>query len=332
MMKSDAKPTLYAIDGATAAPSVALEADTDGQARREAEPGSKKQQRARKAKIYAPLADPAVEDLVRIGDEDRWLASRFAPKPLRQQLTALYALNVELVSVAEKVREPRLGEIRLQWWRDRVEAILTGGPTPDHPVTRALAELRAQVELPLDLFDAMLTARVCDLNHAPFETWADVDSYIEAVHGGLMRLAVLICQPGVTLASAQVSAIQAAARAWGYVDLARSLPLWTARQRTFFPRLSRASAMPGLDPTEIDDASLAMAAHATLDRAIGAQKSFERFVSAIDKQWFPAIGYVALTSLYMREQSKRELGHIRKPVSLLQRQFKLVAAAASGRF
>jgi phytoene/squalene synthetase len=195
---------------------------------------------------------------------------------------------------------------------------------------RALAELRAQADLPLDVFDMMLTARVSDLSRAPFESWTDVDNYVDATDGGLMRVAAMLCQPGVPISPQRGSALQAAARAWGYVTMLRNMTAWTAQQRTFFPRALRANIGMGADPVEIDDAGLAVAAHAMLDRTNGAQKNVERFASALGKELFPAIGYAALTPLYMREQSQRELGQVRKPVTLLQRQLKLVSAAAVG--
>ncbi|MEJ0024226.1 MAG: squalene/phytoene synthase family protein [Alphaproteobacteria bacterium] len=334
-MKGDTKSRLYAVEGATAVPEVAPEQQlpdaADAAAGVADAPGDPLPDvRGRKAKTYGPLADPALEEMVRRYDEDRWLASRFAPKALRQQLIALYAFNVEVASVSEKVSEPRLGEIRLQWWRDTVDTIFHGGPTPDHPVMRALADLRAQAELPLDIFDVMLTARVSDLSRAPFDNWSDVDNYIDATDGGLMRMAAMLCQPTVPISPQRGAALQAAARAWGYVNLLRSMTSWTAQQRTFFPRALRASIGLGADPAEIDDAGIAIAAHATLDRANGAQKNLERFATALGKELFPAVGYAALTPLYVREQSQRELGQIRKPVSLLQRQLRLVGAAAKG--
>ncbi len=283
-------------------------------------------------KVFGPLAEPALERIVRRQDEDRWLASRFAPKALRQRLTALYAFNLEVARVADKVSEPHLGEIRLQWWRDAVESTFAGGVTPAHPVMKALAELRNQVALPLEPFDALLTARVCDLSHAPFETWADVDAYIDATDGGMMRLATLICQPAQEISKQRAAALHAAARAWGYMRLLRDLPQWTAQQRTFFPRALRANISFGAEAAEMENGGLAIAAHAMLDRAAGAQKNFGRFASALDKELFPAIGYIKLTPLYMREQSRIELGQVGKRITLLQRQLRLVMSAASSRF
>lgn len=335
---SETKPLLLAEqERATSVPEVASEEGQRAEVRVDPEPEAAPleplpQATARKARTCTPLTDPALDEMVRKGDEDRWLASRFAPKPLRQQLTALYAFNVEVASVATKVREPRLGEIRLQWWRDTVEAIFRGGPTPDHPVTRALAELCSQADLSLDTFDMMLTARVSDLSTAPFDTWSDLDNYIDATDGGLMRLAASLCLPDAPASAQRNAAFQAGARAWGYVNMLRGLRQWTAQQRTFFPRALRANISPGGDFGEIEEPAIAVAAHAVLDRAIGAQKNLARFTSAFGKDLFPAVGYLALTPLYIREQSQQELGQIRKPVGLLQRQFRIIAVAAGASY
>ena len=54
-----------------------------------------------------------LDDQVRQGDPDRWLASRFiADRAARADVVALYALNIELARIAEAVREPLMGEIR----------------------------------------------------------------------------------------------------------------------------------------------------------------------------------------------------------------------------
>ena len=41
-------------------------------------------------------------------------------------LFALYAFNHEVARVAETVREPMLGAIRLEWWRETVEGAREG--------------------------------------------------------------------------------------------------------------------------------------------------------------------------------------------------------------
>ena len=81
----------------------------------------------------------SLDTLVRRVDEDRWLASRFAPAGVRSRLTALYALNYEISRTAETVTQPALGDIRLAWWREAVEEIYAGRAVRAHPALSAFA-------------------------------------------------------------------------------------------------------------------------------------------------------------------------------------------------
>ncbi|WP_395073935.1 squalene/phytoene synthase family protein [Hyphococcus sp.] len=78
-------------------------------------------------------------DLLRRQDEDRWLAARYAPEPLRCAMIALGAFGLELHRIPGAVSEPALGEIRLQWWREAFEEIRNGKPPRAHPVVEAVA-------------------------------------------------------------------------------------------------------------------------------------------------------------------------------------------------
>ena len=81
-----------------------------------------------------------IDKRVRRVDEDRWISSRFAPASQRRALTALYALNYELVRVREVVSEETLGLIRFQWWREAINEIETTGNPRGHDVCLAIAE------------------------------------------------------------------------------------------------------------------------------------------------------------------------------------------------
>jgi phytoene synthase len=81
-----------------------------------------------------------IDKRVRRVDEDRWISSRFAPSSQRRALTALYALNYELVRVQEVVSEETLGLIRFQWWREAINEIETTGNPRGHDVCLAIAE------------------------------------------------------------------------------------------------------------------------------------------------------------------------------------------------
>ena len=61
---------------------------------------------------------------------------------MRERLFALIAFNCELAKIPASVSEPMLGEIRLQWWRDAVEAIYAGGRVEGHEAVQAIAAER----------------------------------------------------------------------------------------------------------------------------------------------------------------------------------------------
>ena len=62
-------------------------------------------------------------DQVREYDYHRYFAATFAPGDVRRGLIALYAFNLEIASVRERVSEAILGQMRLQWWRDTIGEI-----------------------------------------------------------------------------------------------------------------------------------------------------------------------------------------------------------------
>src|SRR5215510_9905005 len=103
------------------------------------------------------------DELVRRVDPDRYLASLFAPHALRTELNVLYAFNYEVAKTAETVSQPIAGQIRLQWWRDRI-AELYRGVAVEHPVVQALSGVIASRSLPRDLFDELIDAREHDLD------------------------------------------------------------------------------------------------------------------------------------------------------------------------
>ena len=128
---------------------------------------------------------------VRAADPDRYFSALFAPSHARAYLFALYAFNHEVARVAETVREPMLGAIRLEWWRETVESAHAGAPR-NHDVARGLAALFQSVPLALADFEPLIAARAFDANAEQFADLASLENYIDATGGGVMRLAARI--------------------------------------------------------------------------------------------------------------------------------------------
>src|SRR5579872_4002960 len=95
---------------------------------------------------------------VRAADPDRYFSALFAPAVLRPLLFALYAFNAEVARVAETVREPMLGAIRLEWWRETAEGA-SKGSARNHDVARGLAALFEEQKILLADLEGLIAAR-----------------------------------------------------------------------------------------------------------------------------------------------------------------------------
>ncbi|MGF1542995.1 MAG: squalene/phytoene synthase family protein [Parvularculaceae bacterium] len=110
-------------------------------------------------------------DLVKANDEDLALALNYVGPAARPRVEALYALAVELRRVPQAVREPPIGEIRLQWWRDALDearAAAGGGDVRAHPTVRLLAASGAVDARVRDIAEAGVDARARLLYGEPF--------------------------------------------------------------------------------------------------------------------------------------------------------------------
>ena len=198
-------------------------------------------------------ADRANADLVRRADAARYAATMLAPAAVRPALLALYAFHIEVARAPWAAREPMLGEIRLQYWLDQIEAAANGAPVDRHPVLRALAPLVAAGRLDAGALAAMVTARRRDLQARPFADRAALMAYLEATAGGLMQQAAGLLAPappdmtpiGTAAGLAAYLGAYRALRAHGRSPLPRDRPEFIADlAREGLERLGRAPAMP----------------------------------------------------------------------------------------
>lgn len=164
---------------------------------------------------------------VRAADPDRYFAALFAPAPLRPALFALYAFNHEVARVAESVREPMLGAIRLEWWRETAEGAAAGSPR-NHDVAKGLAALFATGRIALADLESLIAARSFDSSADRFADFAALETYLDATGGTLMRLAIAVLGGKAELAGP-------AALAYGLTGLLRSLPFHNARHKLYLP-------------------------------------------------------------------------------------------------
>jgi phytoene synthase len=167
----------------------------------------------------------ALDAALKLGDTERWLATRFVGDPkARADLVALYALDFELAAISRRAGEPLAAEIRLTWWRERIEAAASGHLVREAPALDALQPALAGGGLCASLVLSALDARFAELHRPWFEDEADLDAYLDAVGADLGEAAVRRLDP-----SADVTKARPGFRAFALDRLMRSVDpaLWT---------------------------------------------------------------------------------------------------------
>ena len=187
----------------------------------------------------------AMGALVRRHDRDRFQTALFAPAAEREALFALYAFNFEIARVRESVREPMLGHIRLQWWREAIAAAYGESTPRRHDIVEAVtAAIRAH-GLGRAHFERLIDARERDLDPDPPATLAALEEYAEETSAPLILLAL------EALGAAAPAACEAARPVgigYALVGLIRAMPSHAAAGRLWIP--GEVSAQTGLDPAD----------------------------------------------------------------------------------
>lgn len=256
----------------------------------------------------AAIRKDYIADLVRSGDEDRYWAALLMPAPARNDLLALYALNIELARIGEQAREPQLGEIRLQWWRDALVAS-PAAPT-GHPVADAVAAARAAHDLPQTALAAMIDARALDVHRESLASEEDLRAYLSATAGAVFRL-------GAWIAGARgedaLRASEEAGMAHGLTGLMRALPYHRARGQLLLPADFLAAF--GVAPEAVlrgeESQGLAIALGVLRERVREHLAGFRRLAGALPAAALPAFLPLATVPAYLRH-----LGHAKhRPLS-----------------
>lgn len=264
--------------------------------------------------------------MVRRADPDRYFSSLFAPVEARPFLFALYALNCELAHIAESVREPMLGEIRLQWWREALAEARESAPRR-HDVVEAMAATFSSFDLPAEPFDQMIDARVFDISGDEFVDYAALEHYLDHTSSTLIRLAARILDADNRF---ELTATHAGI-AYGLTGIARSVGFHAQRGKSFIPRaaldaagvtrddLLRVERRPALLAIIREMGTRALERHRGAHLRSGEDTPFAAFLPA------------ALVPLYVRQMLRHSFDPMRPELGLHWRLTALLSAAVRGR-
>ena len=182
--------------------------------------------------------------IVRRHDRDRYQTALFAPSDRREVLFALYAFNYEVARVRETVTTPMLGQIRLQWWREVVDAVYSSGPQRRHEVVQPLVRAIGDFRLSRAHFDRIIDTRERDLEDTPPADLAALMDYAEGTSSALLYAAL---EALGAAAPATVEAAREVGIAYALAGLLRAMPFHAASGRSYIPQ--DIAARVGLDPT-----------------------------------------------------------------------------------
>jgi phytoene synthase len=259
---------------------------------------------------------------VRKGDPDRFLTALFAPPGPRECLFALYAFNLEVARIPELVREPMMGQIRLQWWRDRLDEIYGGSPREGAETPQALAAAIAAGDLPRAAFESLLDAREQDLDPTPPLTLLAFEAYAEATAGELAALAAR-CLGAADAAS--LTAARHVGTAWAMIGHLRSLGHNAKAGRMTLPLelmggATAADVLAGRVQQDVTGTAQAIAARA--GELLKQARAMRREVA---KAALPTLLLAPLAELHLRRLARNgndplarlEIGRPRKQLALL---------------
>lgn len=179
-------------------------------------------------------------------ERDRWLGAQLAPARLRGHLATLLAYSGELARARAVVSEAMLGQIRLQWWRETVDAAAVGKPR-EEPLAQALADLLATGRVTAPSLTALADAREADLSDDGFATSEDFLGYLDATSGALNLLALAILGQGRDGATRE--AARRIGRAFGIIGHLRAAAVNASEGRVVLPR--DILARHGVDPAAL---------------------------------------------------------------------------------
>lgn len=166
------------------------------------------------------------------GDRDRWLAALFVPQDHRKHVHALYAFAHEIERAPSLVSDPKLGEIRLQWWREVLEGE-RAGEAALNPSAAALLETMRICGLPARPLIDLIEAHRFDLYADPMPRLNDLEGWCGETNSSLFRL-VAMCLERDAPASLS-DACGHAGVAYGMAKLLTALPLHARRHQCFLP-------------------------------------------------------------------------------------------------
>ncbi len=248
----------------------------------------------------ASLSHCAAE--VRAHDPDRYLATLFAAADAREALFALYAFDLEIRRVRRVVNEPVAGLVRLQWWREALDASAAGRP-PAHPIVLALHALWDRFAPLRPRLEAAIRAREQELGGELPADLAALEQSLAASSGEVTLAAMDLLGSGAEPARAAARHLGVAL---GLVRLLQGLRGDLRGGRVPLPRALLARY--GMDPGRVDLGAEAQALRPAVADLMGEARAqlrqARRYRHAVPRQALAVLLLAPLLQAYLRRLAR----------------------------
>lgn len=207
-------------------------------------------------------------------DYENFIATLLLPPGPRQSTIAVRAFNVSVAQVQDQVSQGLIGQMRMKFWSDTLEAIYQDAP-PAQLVALQLHEAVRQHKLSKRWFQRLISSRENHLSSKSFQSLSNLEDYAEHSASSILYL---------TLESLNVRTIESdhaashIGRAQGIVTFLRAIPYNSRRQQVYVPidllvqhKVSQNDILKGIDDKRMKDLifDVASSANAHIEKVTG---------------------------------------------------------------
>ncbi|MDH4149992.1 MAG: presqualene diphosphate synthase HpnD [Betaproteobacteria bacterium] len=223
----------------------------------------------------------------------------FLPPERRRAITALYAYCREVDDVVDECTDPGVARTKLAWWRDEVARLYAG--KPQHPVTKALADVVAAFDITEAQLVMVIEGMAMDLEYNRYPDFATLQTYCHRVAGvvGLMSARIFGYTDPRTLDYAADLGL-----AFQLTNIIRDVGEDARRNRVYIPLDELASA--GIDASQIvhghDSEAIRKLIMVQVDRALATyDQAFTKLPAPDRKSQLPGIIMAAIYRTLLEE-------------------------------
>ncbi|MEM7067513.1 MAG: squalene/phytoene synthase family protein [Pseudomonadota bacterium] len=159
-----------------------------------------------------------------------YLSVLYQPAEFRRAIAAIWAFDAEIARIPHLVSEPMPGEIRIQWWRDLLKS---GDNAGSGPLARELIQAIIDHDLPREMLDSYLEARIFDLYQDAMPNKSTLEGYLGETVSSLFLLSILCT--GAQRSTELADACGHAGMAMGLAKLLAENARFRARQQVYLP-------------------------------------------------------------------------------------------------